>query len=59
VNGVIKADLLSRILILSDILKNKGNIGINNKGEFKIIDFNPPINTYEYHHIYKDWLKGN
>lgn len=63
-DGFVKTDLLSRLLLISDVLNNYGNIGVINEGEtlsdFRIIDFNPPI-THEYENpkSYEDWLSGN
>ncbi|MHA1558441.1 MAG: hypothetical protein ACTSXG_01345, partial [Alphaproteobacteria bacterium] len=60
VNGFIKADFISRILLLSDVLNNGGNTGLSSNNQFKIIDFNPPV-TREYlnEKIFIDWLSGN
>lgn len=60
VNGFIKTDILSRLLLLSDVLNNGGNTGISPDGSFKVIDFNPPV-TKEYKNpkIFEDWLSGN
>lgn len=60
VNGFIKADIISRLLLLSDVINNGANIGVTSTGQFKVIDFNPPI-TKEYQNlrIYEDWLSGN
>lgn len=59
-NGFIKTDILSRLLLLSDVLNNGGNTGLSSDGTFKVIDFNPPI-TKEYQNpkIFEDWLSGN
>lgn len=60
VNGFIKTDIISRLLLLSDVINNGANTGVSPKGQFKIIDFNPPL-TKEYHNpkIFEDWLSGN
>jgi hypothetical protein len=58
VNGFIKADIISRLLSLSDIIDNGGNTGVSTT--FKIIDFSPPLKkTYEITTIFVDWLSGN
>lgn len=60
VNGFIKADIISRLLSLSDVINNGGNTGISSSEQFKIIDFNPPV-TKEYKNpkVFEDWLSGN
>jgi hypothetical protein len=60
INGFIKADVVSRLLLMSDVINNSANTGLSPNGQFKIIDFNPPL-TKEYQNpgIFKDWLSGN
>jgi len=60
INGFIKTDIISRLLLLSDVINNSDNTGISPSGQFKVIDFNPPV-TKEYKNskIFEDWLSGN
>ena len=60
VNGFIKADIMSRLLLLSDVINNGDNTGVSETGLFKIVDFNPPL-TREYQNpkVFEDWLSGN
>jgi len=60
VNGFIKTDIISRLLLLSDVINNGANTGLSPSGQFKVIDFNPPV-TKEYQNpkIFEDWLSGN
>ena len=40
INGFIKADFISRLLLFTDVINNSGNTGFSSNGQFKII--NPP-----------------
>ena len=60
INGFIKADIISRLLLMSDVINNSANTGLSPNSQFKIIDFNPPLNLeYRNPGIFKDWLSGN
>ena len=39
INGFIKADIVSRLLLMSDVINNSANTGLSPNGQFKIIDF--------------------
>lgn len=59
-DGFIKTDILSRVLGLSDVLNNGGNVGITSDNKFKIIDFRLCYTlSYENKLIGKDWESGN
>ena len=62
--GLSKADILSRIFLLSDFTTNGGNIGFvlnDNLSDFRIIDFVIPEigGAYEIPGIFRGFLLGN
>jgi hypothetical protein len=64
VESVITADILSRVLLLSDFLNNSANMGWileedNILSSFKIIDFISHWAYYSNSQIYEHWLSGS